>query len=242
MTGTKPSRGERFDALTTDVLAAVRRHDPDWIGTNSNDPGVMLAELLAWVGDRLSAYQDRIAGEATLEGAHAGLLEPFVGLSSRVDPYRNFRFRVTLDGVVVPGITRISALRRSAQVLEHRDGADPDTVQRLPGRMEYDPITLERGVTRDTTFEDWANQIRQLSAGGGQGTAAAAYRKNIRIEVLNQAGQPVIAYDVYRCWPASYRPLPDLEAGESARLIEAITLVHDGWVRDLTVVLPADPP
>jgi phage tail-like protein len=242
MTRPKPSKSKRFDALTTDVLAAVRRHDPDWTGTNSNDPGVMLAELLAWIGDRLSAYQDQIAAEGSLGDTHTGLLEPFGAVWSRTDPYRNFKFRVKLDGGVVPGITRISALRRSAQVQEHRDGADPNTVQRLPGRMEYDPITLERGVNSDSTFEDWANQVRQLSAGGGQGPAPAGYRKNIRIEVLNQAGQPVIAYDVYRCWPAAYRPLPDLEAGGSARLTESVTLIHDGWVRDLTVVLPADPP
>jgi phage tail-like protein len=103
--------------------------------------------------------------------------------------------------------------------------------------MEYEPITLERGVTNDTAFEDWANQVRDAAAGAGP-EAAASYRKNIRIEVLNEAGQPVIAYDVYRCWPSVYRPLRDLQAARSARLVESLSLVHEGWKRDPGVAWP----
>jgi phage tail-like protein len=104
--------------------------------------------------------------------------------------------------------------------------------------LSYEPITIERTITHDTAFEDWANQVRQHSAGAAAG-AAASYLKNVRIEVLSPAGEPVIAYDVYRCWPSVYRPLPAMAADEPLRLVEAITLVHEGWERDTAVVYPA---
>jgi phage tail-like protein len=232
MTGPQPSAIERLRALTTEVAAVVRRHDPDWTGSNSSDPGVVLVELLGWVGDRLGVYQDLIAGESALGTATR---DPTA--RGRTDPYKNFKFRVKWDGAYIAGITRVSALRRTARVAEYRDGADPNVVRLIPGPMEYEPLTLERGVTADTAFEAWANQVREAAAGGGSETTAS-YRKNIRIEVLGETGQPVIAYDVYRCWPSVYRPLPDLEAGRSSRLVELLTLVHEGWERDPSVVWP----
>jgi phage tail-like protein len=226
---------ERLSAITTDIEAVVRRHDPDWTSSNSGDPGVTLVELLGWIADSLSAYQDQSARGSALGTARGR----FQGLASRPDPYKNFKFRVKWDGAYIPGISRVSGLGRIVQEVEYRDGASPNIVRRIPGSITYEPITLERGITDDTAFEDWANQVRQLSAGAGSGAVPASYLKNVRIEVLNDAGQPVIAYDVYRCWPSVYRPLPELEAGLPLRLVEAITLVHDGWERDLTVVYPA---
>jgi phage tail-like protein len=226
MTRPPPSAIERLGALTTEVAAAVRRHDPDWTGSNSSDPGVVLVELLGWVGDRLGAYQDLIAGESALGTDRRDLTG-----RGRTDPYKNFKFRVKWDSAYIAGITRVSALRRTVQVAEYRDGADPNVVRLIPGRMEYEPLTLERGVTADTAFEAWANQVREAAAGGGS-EATLSYRKNIRIEVLSETGQPVIAYDVYRCWPSVYRPLPDLETGRGPRLVELLTLVHEGWERD----------
>jgi phage tail-like protein len=160
-------------------------------------------------------------------------------MASRYDPYKNFKFRVKWDGAYVSGISRVSGLGRIVQPVDYRDGTAPNVVHRLPGPIAYEPITLERGITHDTTFEDWANQVRQAAAGGGAGAAQAGYLKDVRIEVLSQTGQPVIAYDVYRCWPSVYRPLPELDAGRPLRLVEAITLVHDGWERDPAVVFPA---
>jgi phage tail-like protein len=229
MTRSQPSAIERLSALTIEVASVVRRHDPGWTGSNSSDPGVMLVELQAWVADRLGTYQDLIAEESAL-----GTARPDRTVPGRTDPYRNFKFRVKWDGAYIAGITRITALRRTAQIVEYRDGAEPNVVRLIPGRMEYEPLTLERGVTNDTAFEDWANQVRAAAVGGGP-EVTVSHRKNIRIELLSDAGQPVIAYDVYRCWPSAYQPLPDLEAGKSARLVESLTLVHEGWERDSAV-------
>ena len=160
---------------------------------------------------------------------------------NRIDPYKKFKFRVQWDGKYVPGIVRVSGLRRTTEVVEHREGGEPNLVRRSPGRSTYEPITLERGVTHDTAFEEWANKVWRLGAGAGQEIALASYRKDIRLEVLNEAGQLVIAYIVYRCWPSVYQPLPELDAGAGLTLLESLTLEHEGWERDPAVVEPQEP-
>lgn len=160
---------------------------------------------------------------------------------TRVDPYKKFKFRVKWDGKVIPGISRASSLRRTTDVVEYREGGDPNTSHRSPGRSAYAPIVLERGVTHDTAFEDWANQVWRLGAGDGQEVALASFRKNVRLEILNEAGQLVLAFMVYRCWPSVYQPLPDLDAGASMTLLESLTLEHEGWERDLDVREPVEP-
>ena len=230
----EPPTTERLAALTTDIEAAVRRHTPGWTGPSTGDPGVTLLELLAWIAESLSGYQDQVAGESALASARSR----FPVNPSRTDPYKNFKFRVKWDGAWVAGISRISGLGRVVQATDYRDGGDPNAVRHVPGRLSYEPITIERAITHDSAFEDWADQARQHAAGAAAG-AAAAYLKDVRIEVLDAGGQPVIAYDVYRCWPSVYRPLPAMAADEPLRLVEALTLVHDGWEPDRAVVFPA---
>ena len=159
----------------------------------------------------------------------------------RHDPYKNFKFRVRWDNRYVAGVDHVTALRRTTEVVEHREGGDPNTSRRSPGRTHYDAITLRRGVTHDTAFEDWANAIWKLGAGPGQEAALAAFRKDIYIEVLNEAGQLVIAYKVYRCWISEYQAIAALDAGDTATLIQSITLEHEGWERDLDVKEPVEP-
>jgi phage tail-like protein len=121
----------------------------------------------------------------------------------RFDPYKGFKFRVLWDGRLVAGVSHMSALRRTTEVVEFREGADPSTSHKSPGRTKYEPITLERGLTHDLEFERWANKVWSLSNAQAPGAAEVSlkdFRKDIRIEVLNEAGQVVLAYNVYRCW------------------------------------------
>ena len=157
----------------------------------------------------------------------------------RFDPYKNFKFRVKWDGRVVAGISRISPLRRSTEAIEHREGGDPGTSRRSPGRTSYEPITLERGVTHDSAFEDWANLTTKPNA--ATETALASFRKNITIELYNEAGQMVLAYKVFRCWVSEYQALPSLDADHSETAIQSITLQNEGWERDTSVVEPVEP-
>jgi phage tail-like protein len=159
----------------------------------------------------------------------------------RFDPYPDFKFRVKWDGRYVAGVSRISALRRSTEVIEHREGGDPSIERKSPGRTRYDPITLERGVTQDAEFEAWANKVWTLNNGLGTEVSLKDFRKDIIIELYNEAGQVVIAYKVYRCWPSAFQALPELDANAGAVAIQTLTLEHEGWERDRDVAEPAEP-
>lgn len=156
--------------------------------------------------------------------------------ATRFDPYKNFRFRVKWDGRYVAGISKVSALTRSTEVVEHREGGAPSVARKSPGETHYAPITLERGVTHDLEFEQWANKVWQF----GAEMALADFRKDIVIELHNEAGQLVIAYKVYRCWVSEYTALPELDANADAVAIEQIVLQHEGWERDASVAEPKE--
>jgi phage tail-like protein len=160
---------------------------------------------------------------------------------TRVDPYKNFKFRVKWDGQYVAGISRVSALRRATEVVEHREGGDPSTSRKSPGLTQFDPIVLERGVTQDTAFEDWANKVWKLGAGLGSEVALADFRKDVVLELYNEAGQLVLAYKIYRCWVSEYVALPALDADANAVAIQHIKLENEGWERDTSVTEPAEP-
>lgn len=165
----------------------------------------------------------------------------FVVNAQRFDPYKNFKFRVKWDGRYVAGVSEISALKRKTEVIVFREGGDPSSSRKSPGRTEYDPITLQRGVTHDPEFENWANKVWTLGAGLGGEVSLHDFRKDIIIELYNEAGQLVIAYKVYRCWVSEYQALPLLDANAAAVAIQSITLVHEGWERDQQVVEPQEP-
>ena len=159
----------------------------------------------------------------------------------RFDPYKNFKFRVKWDGKYVAGISKISALKRTTEVVEHREGGDPSSPRKSPGQTNYEPITLERGVTQDPEFEEWANKVWRLGAGLGSEVSLKDFRKDIIIEFYNEAGQLVLAYKVYRCWVSEYQALPDLDANSDAVALQHIKLENEGWERDISVVEPIEP-
>jgi phage tail-like protein len=156
----------------------------------------------------------------------------------RFDPYKNFKFRVKWDGRYVAGISRISGLRRVTEVVVHRDGDDPSRERFSPGRTLFQPLTLERGVTHDTAFEEWANLV--YSNLGDASMSLKNFRKDLIIELLNEQGNIVLAYLVYRCWVSEYQALPDLDAGDNSVAIERIILQNEGWERDESVTEPTE--
>jgi phage tail-like protein len=160
---------------------------------------------------------------------------------ARVDPYKNFKFRVKWDGKYVAGVSKVSTLKRITEVVKHRAGGDPSSSRKSPGRTEFDPITLDQGVTHDTEFEKWANKVWNYGNGLGSETSLADFRKDIIIEMYNEAGQLVIAYKVYRCWVSEYQAQPDLDANANAVAIKHIKLENEGWERDLSVAEPQEP-
>ncbi|MCC2687300.1 MAG: conserved hypothetical phage tail region protein [Rhizobiaceae bacterium] len=159
----------------------------------------------------------------------------------RFDPYKNFKFRVKWDGRYVAGVSKVSALKRTTEVVEHREGGDPSTSRKSPGRSKYEAITLERGVTHDLEFERWANKIWNFGAGLGAEVSLHDFRKDLILEVYNEAGQLVLAYKIWRCWVSEFQALPDLDANANAVAIQTLKLENEGWERDLDVVEPSEP-
>jgi phage tail-like protein len=159
----------------------------------------------------------------------------------RFDPYKNFKFRLKWDGRYVAGVSKAGALKRSTEVVEHREGGDPSTSRKSPGRTKYEAITLERGVTHDLEFEAWANKVWHVGTGLGAEVSLKDFRKDVILEVYHEAGQLAIAYKVYRCWVSEFQALPDLDANANAVAIQTLKLENEGWERDADVTEPTEP-
>ena len=161
--------------------------------------------------------------------------------ANRFDPYKNFKFRIRWDGRYVAGVSKVSALKRTTEVVTHREGGDPSTSRKSPGRSEFEPITLERGVTHDPEFEAWANKVWSFGAGLGAESSLKDFRKDLIIEVYNEAGQLALAYKVFRAWVSEFQAVPDLDANANAVAIQTIKLENEGWERDIEVTEPTEP-
>ncbi len=161
--------------------------------------------------------------------------------ANRVDPYKSFKFRVKWDGRFVAGVSKVSALRRVTEVVSHREGGDPSAAHKSPGLTTFEPVTLERGVTHDPEFEAWATKVFNLGAGLGAQVSLKDFRKDLIIELYNEAGQLAIAYHVYRAWVSEYQALPDLDGNANAVAIQHIKLENEGWARDTSVQEPTEP-
>lgn len=161
--------------------------------------------------------------------------------AQRFDPYKNFKFRVKWDGKYVAGVSKCSSLKRTTEVVKHREGGDPSSSRKSPGRTEYEAITLERGITHDKEFEQWANKVWNFGAGLGAEVSLKDFRKDFIIELYNEAGQLAIAYKVFRCWVSEFQALADLDANANAVNIQHLKLENEGWERDVDVTEPSEP-
>ena len=156
----------------------------------------------------------------------------------RFDPYKNFKFRIKWDGRYVAGVSKVSTLKRTTELVNHREGGDPSTDRISPGRTKFEPITLERGVTHDPEFETWANLV--YNTDGDAAMSLKNFRKDIILELLNLQGNVVKSYKIFRCWVSEYQALPELDANANAVAIEMMVLQNEGWVRDLSVTEPTE--
>ncbi len=149
--------------------------------------------------------------------------------STRFDPYKNFKFKIKWDGKYVAGINKISALKRTTEVIEYREGGDVSINRKSPGRTKYEPITLERGISHDLEFEQWANKVLHMDLSS---SLNADFKKEIVLELYNESGQLIIIYKIYNCWVSEYQALPDIDANSNAIAIEYIKIENEGWERN----------
>lgn len=152
----------------------------------------------------------------------------------RLTPYANFRFRVKWDNNFVAGVSMVSGLTRSTQVLQNREGGGPPPIHLAPSQTSYGPITLERGVSYDATFAQWANKVFDWTNTGtatGQNTSLLDSRKDIVIEIYDEAGLKVMAYNVRRCWVSEFHGMQDLAGVGNALVVQSLVLQNEGWER-----------
>jgi phage tail-like protein len=159
----------------------------------------------------------------------------------RFDPYKNFKFRVRWDGRYVAGVSKMSALKRTTEAVKHREGGDPSMSRKSPGKTEYEAVTLERGVTHDIEFEQWANKVWNFGSGLGVEVSLKDFRKEVIVEVYNEAGQLAVAYKLFRCWVSEFQALPEMDANANAVAIQTLKLENEGWERDYEVPEPSEP-
>lgn len=156
----------------------------------------------------------------------------------RYDPYRNFKFRIKWDGKYVAGVSKVTALKKTTEVVEFRQGGDSSVVYKLPGKTKYEAITIEAGLTHDPTFEEWANLVNNIQ--GDKAMSLKDFRKEIEIEVLNEQGNIAMKYNVHRCWVSEYQSLPDLDANANAVALMHVKIENEGWEKDPGVVEPTE--
>jgi phage tail-like protein len=165
----------------------------------------------------------------------------FTDNTHRYDPYKTFKFRVMWDGKYVAGVSKVSGLTRTTEVVKHREGGSTSESHLSPGQTSYTAITLERGVTHDEEFEKWANKVWAYGNADGKEVSLKDFRKDIVIELYDEAGQKVIAYKVFRCWVSEYTALPDLDANSGNTVaIQKIKLENEGWERDTDIKEPTE--
>ena len=165
----------------------------------------------------------------------------FVANPQRFDPYKNFKFRLKWDGKYVAGISKMSPLKKTTEVVKHREGGDPSSSRKSPGRTEFEAITLERGITQDQEFEIWANKVWNFGSGLGSESSLQDFRKNIILEIYNESGQLELSYNIYRCWVSEYQSVPEMDANANAIAIQHLKLENEGWERDSSVVEAVEP-
>ena len=161
--------------------------------------------------------------------------------TDRFDPYKTYKFRVKMDGRYVAGVSKVGALKRTTEVVKHREGGDPSSSRKSPGQSDYEAVTLERGVTHDPEFERWANKVWNFGSGLGAEVSLKDFRKDIIIDVYNEAGQLALSYRIFRCWVSEYQALPDLDANANAVAIQTLKPENEGWERDIDVTEPTEP-
>lgn len=168
----------------------------------------------------------------------------------RDDPYRNYKYRVKWDGKYVAGVSKVSNLSKTTEVITHGSGRDPGVQRHIPGQTNFEPITLERGVTHDVAFEQWANKVwdyhnstidDQQGGSGNKDVSLKDFRKDIILETYNESGEKVTAYRIYRCWPSEFTAMPELDANGNAVAIQSLKLENEGWERDTSVNEPTEP-
>lgn len=139
----------------------------------------------------------------------------------RNDPYRNFRFRVEIEGIQQAGFSEVSGYDASLDVIEYREGDDETTPRKLPGLTKYGNITLKWGVTDSDDMYKWMAECIE----------GKIERKTITIVALDEEGDDAASWVINEAWPTRYTA-PDFNGTGAEVAIELLEVAHEGMERE----------
>lgn len=164
------------------------------------------------------------------------LAKGFPKNAHRIDPYKNFKFRLLWNKKTVAGVSKVSPLKRTTEVVKYRDGGDNSHDHKTPGRTSFDAVTIERGITHDTEFEKWATLVHSWS--GDTKMDLINFKKELTLEIMNEKGHVAIRYFLHGCWVSEFTAVPELNANANAIAIETMKIELEGWERDVALDEP----
>lgn len=156
----------------------------------------------------------------------------------RLDPYKNFKFRIKWENQYLAGLSKMSAIKRSTEAIEWREAGGPSVVRKLPGRTKFEPVSFEAGLTHDKQLIDWADLVNNPR--GDAAMSLKQYRKEVTVEVLNMQGTPVMAFILHRAWVSEFQAIPELDANANAVAIQILKLEYEGFSVDSAIAEPAE--
>lgn len=153
------------------------------------------------------------------------------------DIYRGYKFSVEITGVTFERVAfqKVSGLKTSVEVVDYREGNMPDRMEKLPGMMTYDAVTLERGLSYDNDFLKWMKTVCDLSTGGNgdapvkSGSSFNEYRKDVTIKLYDKTGTVVKEYTLQKAFPSEYS-IGDFDASSNDVVISTLVLQHHGII------------
>jgi phage tail-like protein len=138
----------------------------------------------------------------------------------RVDPYRNFNFRVEIDGITQAGFSECTGFELSTDPIEYREGGENTTVRKLPGLTKYANITLKWGLTDSKDLYNWYRDV----------VNGKIQRKNGSIIVRDLDGSDKVRWNFTDGWPTKYNPA-DMNAKGNEVALETLEIAIEGIER-----------
>lgn len=140
----------------------------------------------------------------------------------RIDPYRNFRFRVELGDIQIAAFSEATVPDSTTDPVDYREGTDPTHQRKLSGLTKFGNVTLKKGLTDSLDIYKWRKQVEDTGAKGA--------RKDISLILIDEEGNDKARWDIVQAWPTKYDP-SDFSAKGNEVLIETLELVHEGITR-----------
>lgn len=137
-------------------------------------------------------------------------------MTERSDPYRGFRFKLELGGIISGGFSEVSGLSVETEVESRKEGGENNFEYKLPKATKYGNLTLKRGISDDNLWSWYKDVIY-----------GKIERQNISVCLLDEVGNEVMRWNFEKAFPVKWNG-PSLNASSSSVAVESLVIVHHG--------------